>query len=60
MKELEKWIDETLPGEAGWWSGGNEEFSEQAKVLLDKGLSVEEIKGIFESLYSAVAGEFGN
>lgn len=60
MEELRKWIMEDLPYNDGWWADGYDEFIDAAEEMINKGFSVDEVKRILQSLYSAVAGEFGN
>lgn len=57
--DLRKRIDE-IPGENGWWTtGGRDAFLSAAVDLLRKGWSDDEIVEFLETMYSAVAGEFG-
>lgn len=58
-KELKKWIEEELSNEGEWWNDGDIQFIEAAKKMEKVGMSEDDIKEIFESLYSAVADEFG-
>jgi hypothetical protein len=60
-KKLKEFINSDLPNDGQWWDDSNADaFHEASETLLSKGLSADEIKEIFQSLYNAVSGEFGN
>jgi hypothetical protein len=59
--KLKHFINNELPVEGQWWDESNADtFHEASEKLLAKGLSVDEIKELFQDLYSAVSAEFGN
>lgn len=60
MKNLKKWIETELPHNGEWWSDGDEKFIDSAEKMLKVGMSEESIKEIFNDLYSAVSGEYGD
>lgn len=60
-KKLQDFINSELPVEGQWWVESNADvFHEASEKLLAKGLTVDEIKELFQSLYTAVSLEFGN
>lgn len=58
MTDLKKRIDE-IPGDGWWTTSGRDTFLSSAVDLLRKGWTEDEIIEFLETLYFAVAGEFG-
>jgi hypothetical protein len=60
-ENLKHFINNELPIEGQWWNESNADtFHEASEKLLAKGISADEIKELFQSLYTAVSNEFGN
>lgn len=59
MKTLTEIIDQ-IPGEDGWWkSDAAKSYEDAAKILLEKGFTLEETEELLSDLYWSAADCFG-
>ena len=58
-RKLKKFV-RNLPGHEGWWKSENENhYIGCGYILLKEGLSLVQIEGILERLYTAAIDEYG-
>ena len=61
MEELINFIENDLQPEEEWWKDSTPEtLLSCGTKMLNKGMDIEEVKHIIETLYYAISSEFGN